>query len=79
MIGKTRKVKVICVALTFLIALAIVVYTSKIYPEKKEKRYSGSDLIEEDVKIYSYSLDNILSLLNAKEQIIILFPMPRSP
>ena len=34
---------------------------------------------EEDVKIYSYSLDNILSLLNAKEQIIILDACRNNP
>ena len=34
---------------------------------------------EEDVKIYAYSLDNILSLLNAKEQIIILDACRNNP
>ena len=34
---------------------------------------------EEDVKIYAYSLDNILSLLNAKEQIIIVDACRNNP
>ena len=34
---------------------------------------------EDDVKIYAYSLDNILSLLNAKEQIIVLDACRNNP
>ena len=52
MIGKTRRVKIICLAIVFVILLAIAFYVYRIYPQKKEKRYSGSDLVEEDIKIY---------------------------
>ncbi len=53
MIGKTRRVKIICLAIVFLILLGIALYVYRIYPRKKEKRYSGSEMVEEDIKIYS--------------------------
>ena len=40
---------------------------------------NGKITSESDVKIYAYSLDNILSLLNAKEQIIILDACRNNP
>lgn len=38
MVGSTRKVKIVIVAVAFLIVFALVIYVSKLFPHKKQKK-----------------------------------------
>lgn len=53
MVGSTRTVKIICLALAFIIVFCIVLFVSKIYPRKKHKQAQNIDAQESDVKIYN--------------------------
>ena len=52
MVGSTRTVKIICLALAFIIVFCIVLYVSRIYPKKNHRDAQDPDNIEKDIKIY---------------------------
>ena len=50
MVGSTRNVKIVCLAVAFAAVFAIVVFVMKIYPKKAR---DNPDMKEKDIKIYS--------------------------
>ena len=52
MIGKTRNVKIVCLAVAFVLVLFIVVFVLKIYPRTHLKHHVNDEQMEEDIKIY---------------------------
>lgn len=52
MVGSTRMVKIICLAVAFVIVTCIVVFVFKFYPRSGKKKTGSVPITEEDVKIY---------------------------
>ena len=52
MVGETRLIKIICLAVAFVIVFCIVIFVLKIYPSLRYSKNHESVVFDDDVKIY---------------------------